>query len=230
MNILKCQMMKLKNIMKRLLRKYDIFCNISKLLKLVCIVEAVCIIACCLFIFACNRKYATLVNDYNNYIKNGISNFSDMYGKDFAHEVTVPLDSVKFKFNVGDYYNNSRTWTVYNDDDVMIVAKLKTDKKDKSILLSLYAYSYIDYYSMERVLCTPISDTAIGKNDFYLSFASSNMLPDCNEDGKVQTLSEFYIFRSTREPFSQSLPISEAYGTELEFEIDFYKEIYIRNE
>lgn len=129
---------------------------------------------------------------------------------------------------MSDYYNNSRTWTVYND--VIIVAKLKTDKKDKSILLSLYAYSYIDYYSMERVLCTLISDTAIGKNDFYLSFASSNMLSDCNEDGKVQTLSEFYIFRSTREPFSQSLPISEAYGTELEFEIDFYKEIYIRNE
>lgn len=119
---------------------------------------------------------------------------------------------------------------MYNDDGVVIVAKLKADKNDKDIFLSLYAYSDIDYYSMERVLCAPISDTAIGENDFYLSFASSNMLPDCNEDGKVQTLSEFYIFRSTREPFSQNLPISEAYGTELEFELDFYKEIYIRNE
>lgn len=170
------------------------------------------------------------MNDYNNYLKNGISNFSDMYGKGFAHEVTVPIEPLKFKFNVGDYHNDSRTWTVYNDDDVMIVAKLKTNKNDKNILLSLYAYSHIDYYSMERVLCTPISDTKIGKNDFYMSFASSNMLSDCSEDGKVQTLSEFYIFRSTREPFSQNLPISEAYGTELEFELDFYKEIYIRNE
>lgn len=198
--------------------------------KYICIFETVCIIACCLFVFVCSRKYATLVNDYNNYLENGMSNFSDMYGKDFAHEVTVRLEPLKFKFNVGDYYNDSRTWTVYNDDGVVIVAKLKADKNDKDILLSLYAYSNIDYYSMERVLCAPISDTAIGKNDFYMSFASSNMLSDCSEDGKVQTLSEFYIFRSTREPFFQDLPISEAYGTELEFELDFYKEIYIRNE
>lgn len=34
MNILKCQMMKLKNIMKRLLRKYDIFLQHKQIVEI----------------------------------------------------------------------------------------------------------------------------------------------------------------------------------------------------